>query len=85
MKVKKTKSWSELAREMCNKQIEQIKVGHALVSDAEYLFSNSLRYKTIVYRAAKRFGKLKKAGLIKENIEEYIKNYPLEAKERGLV
>lgn len=48
-------------------------------------FSTSYRAPIITGRAAKRFGRLMRAGKVKENIGEYIKNYPLDAKAKGLI
>ena len=85
MKTWRPASWSQQAREMCNKQIEYINSGHAFIEDALHLFSNSYRASIITGRAAKRFGRLMRAGKVKENMEEYIKNYPLDAKAKGLI
>lgn len=85
MKTWRPASWSQQAREMCNKQIEYINGGHAFIEDALHLFSNSYRAPIITDRAAKRFGRLMRAGKVKENISEYIKNYPFDAKAKGLI
>lgn len=85
MKTWRPASWSQQAREMCDRQVEYINAGHALIEDALHLFSNSYRAKIITGRAAKRFGRLMRAGKVKENIGAYIKNYPSTAKEKGLI
>lgn len=85
MKTWRPASWSQQAREMCDKQVEYINAGHALVEDALHLFGNSYRAKIVTGRAAKRFGRLMRAGKVKENIGAYIENYPLTAKDRGLI
>lgn len=85
MKTWRPASWSQQAREMCDRQAEYINAGHALIEDALHLFSNSYRAKIITGRAAKRFGRLLRAGKVKENIGEYIKNYPSTAKEKSLI
>lgn len=85
MKTWRPASWSQQAREMCDKQIEYINGGHAFIEDALHLFSNSYRAPIIRGRAAKRFGRLLRAGKVKENMAEYVKNYPITAKEKGLI
>lgn len=68
MRTWKPASWSQQAREMCDKQIEYINGGHAFIEDALHLFSNSYRAPIIRDRAAKRFGRLMRAGKVKENV-----------------
>lgn len=85
MRTWRSASWSQQAREMCDKQIEYINGGHAFIEDALHLFSNSYRAPIIRGRAAKRFGRLMRAGKVKENVGAYIENYPLTAKDRGLI
>lgn len=85
MRTWKPASWSQQAREMCDKQIEYINGGHAFIEDALHLFSNSYRAPIIRDRAAKRFGRLMRVGKVKENIGAYIKNYPSTAKEKDLI
>lgn len=85
MKTWRPTSWSQQAREMCDRQVEMINAGHGFIEDALHLFGNSYRAPIITGRAAKRFGRLMRAGKVKENIGEYIKNYPLDAKARGLI
>ena len=79
------KTWSQQARRMCDLQVAYVNSGNALIEDALRFFSTSYRAPIITGRAAKRFGRLMRAGKVKENIGEYIKNYPLDAKTRGLI
>ena len=85
MKTWRPASWSQQAREMCDKQVEYVNSGWALIEDVFYLFGSSYRAKIITSRAAKRFGRLMRAGKIRENIGEYIKHYPSTAKDKGLI
>lgn len=68
MKTWRPASWNQQAREMCDRQVEYINAGHALVEDALHLFGSSYRAPIITGRAAKRFGRLMRAGKVKENI-----------------
>ena len=70
---------------MCDLQVEYVNSGNAFIEDALRLFSNSYRAPIIRGRAAKRFGRLMRAGKVKENVGAYIKNYPLDAKAKGLI
>lgn len=79
------KTWSQQARRMCDLQVAYVNSGNALIEDALRFFSTSYRAPIITGRAAKRFGRLMRAGKVKENIGEYIKNYPLDAKAKGLI
>lgn len=65
MKTYRPKSWSQQAREMCNEQVWQIKAGFQTVEGATEFFSNSYRPEIITGRAAKRFGRMLKAGKVK--------------------
>ncbi len=85
MKNYRPKSWSAQAREMCDRQVEYINYGHCFIEDSMRIFRNSYRHPLIVGRAAKRFGRMLKAGKIRENKEAYIRQYPLDAKDRGLI
>lgn len=85
MRIWRPLSWSQQARKMCDLQVEYVNYGHSFIENSLSLFSNSYRAPIIRQRAAKRFGKLVRAGKVKENLEAYIKNYPLDAKERGLI
>lgn len=60
-------SWSEQAREMCDKQVDYIDAGMTTIDNAFYLFSISYRAPIIRLRAAKRFARLLKQGKVKEN------------------
>ena len=64
MKTYRTKSWTQQAREMCNEQIRQIKAGFQTIEGAIDFFSNSYRPEIITGRAAKRFGRMLRAGKI---------------------
>lgn len=66
MRTWRPKSWSQQAREMCDQQIEYINADIGTVEFALHLFSNSYRAPLIRYRAAKRFGRKRRAGLVKE-------------------
>ena len=70
---------------MCDLQVAYVNSGNALIEDTLRFFSTSYRAPIITGRAAKRFGRLMRAGKVKENIGEYIKNYPLDAKAKGLI
>lgn len=85
MKTWRPASWSQQAREMCDKQVKMINAGYGLIEDVLHLFSTSYCAPIIRGRAAKRFGRFMRAGKVKENIGEYIKNYPLTAKDKGLI
>mgnify|MGYP000205122457 CR=1 FL=1 len=63
------KSWSQQARELCDNQVEQIKAGWTTIEWAEHFFSTSYRHSLIRNRAAKRFGRLVRAGKVKNNYE----------------
>ena len=70
---------------MCDLQVAYVNSGNALIEDALRFFSTSYRAPIIRGRAAKRFGRLMRAGKVKENIGAYIKNYPSIAKEKSLI
>ena len=57
MRAYYSKSWSEQAREMCEKQIQLIKAGKITTSEAVKFFTESYRAPIIRYRAVKRFGR----------------------------
>lgn len=65
------KSWNTQAKEMCDAQIKQINSGWQTIDRAIHFFSISYRPPIVRYRAAKRFGKMLRAGKIHENIELY--------------
>lgn len=85
MKKWRPASWSQQARRMCDLQVAYVNSGNALIEDALLLFSTSYHAPIIRGRAAKRFGRLLRAGKVKENMGEYVKNYPITAKEKGLI
>ena len=62
-------SWSEQARNMCNKQVERVIAGRACIEQARCFFIMSYRHQRIRYRAAKRFGRLIRAGKVRETSE----------------
>lgn len=64
MKSYYPKSWSKQAREMADYQVAAINAGAGSVEFAINFFSNSYRAPIIRYRAAKRFGRLRRAGKI---------------------
>lgn len=64
MKSYYPKSWSKQAREMADYQVAAINAGVGSVEFAINFFSNSYRAPIIRYRAAKRFGRLRRAGKI---------------------
>lgn len=85
MRIWRPLSWSQQARKMCDLQVEYVNYGHSFIEDSLNLISNSYRAPIIRQRAAKRFGKLVRSGKVKENLEAFIENYPMEAKARGLI
>ena len=62
MKTWRPASWSQQAREMCDKQVKMINAEHGLIEDVLHLFSTSYCAPIIRGRAAKRFGRLLKVG-----------------------
>ena len=83
MKKWRPASWNQQARRMCDLQVAYVNSGNALIEDALRFFSTSYRAPIIRGRAAKRFGRLLRAGKVKENIEEYNKAYTLMVKRKG--
>lgn len=57
-------SWSMQARKMCDNQIEMVEAGYATIDEAIHFFSTSYRHPLIRHRAAKRFGRMLRAGKI---------------------
>ncbi len=57
-------SWSAQARKMCDNQIEMVEAGYCTIDEAIHFFSTSYRHSLIRHRAAKRFGRMLKAGKI---------------------
>lgn len=84
MKNYQPKSWSESARELSNQVVENVNSGSWCIEQASRFFSRSYRHPRIVNRAAKRFGRLRRAGKVQENPEsitlwhEYKKQYNIE-------
>jgi hypothetical protein len=61
------KSWSEQARELCDRQIALI---NAEINSIEYslaFLGNSYRHPLIRQRAAKRFGRMLREGKVRTN------------------
>lgn len=81
MKTWRPASWSQQAREMCDRQAEYINAGHALIEDALHLFSNSYRAKIITGRAAKRFSRLMRVERLRR-ISEHISRTILQPQKR---
>lgn len=52
---------------MCDKQVQAINGGRQTIAWARYFFSHSYRHPLITGHAAKRFGRLLRAGKIYEN------------------
>lgn len=76
MKAYHPKSWSQLARKMCNEQIMSIENGWQTINGAIKFFSESYRADIIRNRAAKRFGRMVKAGKVCENLKLYFQHFP---------
>lgn len=66
-----TISWSDRAREIADMQAEYVNSGWATISDVIKLLNNLEENPLIKNKAAKRFGKLVRAGKVIENIELY--------------
>lgn len=75
MRTYHPKSWSQQAREMCDKQIKQINSGWQTIDGAVKFFSQSYRAEIIRNRAAKRFGRMVRAGRAHEDLEAYYHNF----------
>lgn len=72
------KSWSRQAREICDGQIMNIEDGWQTINGAIKFFSESYRADIIRYRAAKRFGRMVRAGKVHENPELFSQHFPNE-------
>lgn len=75
MRAYHPKSWSQQAREMCDRQIEQINSGWQTINGAVKFFSQSYRAEIIKNRTAKRFGRMVKAGKFHEDLEAYYHHF----------
>ena len=75
MKTYHPKSWSQQAREMCDEQIRQINSGWQTIDGAVKFFSQSYRAEIIRNRAAKRFGRMVRAGKVHEDLEVYYHHF----------
>ena len=71
MRTYHPKSWSQQAREMCDRQVAQINAGWSTIENATKFFSNSYRHHLIRERAAKRFGRLCRQGKVHEDLDAY--------------
>lgn len=61
-------SWSEQARRLCDEKVIMINNGWSTIERAEHFFHVSSRHWRIRQRAAKRFGRLVRAGKVHEQI-----------------
>ena len=73
-------SWSHQARKISTQEIECINAGWQTIEGAVEFFQHSYRHSLIRERAAKRFGRMLRAGKVRENLEEYYKHFPNEMK-----
>lgn len=76
MKAYYPDSWSEQARRLANREVESVEAGWQTIKGAYEFFSRSYRHPLIRGRAAKRFGRLVRAGKVKEDLEEYYRHFP---------
>ena len=60
------RSWSQQAREKCDQHVWFVNNGIETIQEAVEFFGNSYRAPIITMRAAKRFGRLRRQGKIKE-------------------
>ena len=67
MKTWRPKSWSEQARDLCDRQIALIKAGINSIECSLAFFSDSYRHPLIRQRAAKRFGRMLREGKVRTN------------------
>lgn len=79
MRTYRPKSWSQQARELCDREVESIACGYQTVEGAIAFFAISYRAPIIRYRAVTRFMRLVKAGKVvqgelKEGIAESIES-----------
>ena len=71
-------SWSQQARKMADDEVWCINNGWQTIEGATRFFSTSYRHPLIRGRAAKRFGRLLRAGKVHEHLDEYRKHFSLE-------
>lgn len=69
-------SWSQQAREWCDRQIDYINNGNSFIDEVVWGFGWSQRNNLIKYRAAKRFGRMRRNGKVHENLELYRQRMP---------
>ena len=67
MSTWRPKSWSELARELCDRQIALINAGINSIEYSLAFFGGSYRHPLIRQRAAKRFGRMLREGKVRTN------------------
>lgn len=60
------KSWSKHARILSDAVMYHVNFGYLSLADATAFFQRSYHHPLIVHRAAKRFGRLVRAGKVKE-------------------
>ena len=70
----RTESWSQIARRICDKQIEYIEDGYADIKDTISFISRMEENPIIIQRALKRFGR----RVRKENIHNVSNGYSRE-------
>ena len=66
MKQYRPKSWSESARALSDKAVSNVNGGRWCFEEASRFFCKSYRHPWIVQRAAKRYGRLVRAGKVHE-------------------
>jgi len=74
------KSWSQQAREMCDLEVWSVNNGWQTIKGAMRFFSMSYRHPLIRNRAAKRFGRMLRAGKVHNNLTTYYEHFPEEQK-----
>jgi hypothetical protein len=76
MRIYHPESWSQQAREMCDRQVRSINSGWSTIKHAVFFFGHSYRNSLITTRAAKRFGRMVRAGKVHENEELFRQHFP---------
>lgn len=61
-------SWSAQARKLAEQRVLSVEFGYTTIEEAMIWFSISYRAPLIRQRAAKRFGRLVRAGKVKEGV-----------------
>lgn len=67
MKTWHPKTWSQQARALCDRIVNNVEDGYWTIEQGMFWFSTSYRHPLIVNRAAKRYGRLMRAGKIHYN------------------